>query len=182
MRVINIIIRNFHPFREPSKLQQYIARAPSKQEPPWTRLALKIKTDENIIIEKQSNNVNNTNNKHVEKLKQQFDPQTQLLKLEDELQEEMAFALSRTGQKMEYFYRLLKIAENNTNNNEKSTTISFSEKLKAINEFNNAIDAALKAREELIIHRQSLGFTWKNQSIIEEQYPIPKRKITPTSS
>ena len=35
---------------------------------------------------------------------------------------------------------------------------------------------ALKAREELVIHRQALGFTWNNKRIVENQFPIEQIK------
>jgi len=43
----------------------------------------------------------------------------------------------------------------------------------AVKLFNDVRQFAENARTELIIHRQAIGLTWRNQSIVEEEFPLP---------
>ena len=43
----------------------------------------------------------------------------------------------------------------------------------AVKEFNEVRQFAENARTELIIHRQAIGLTWRNQKIVEEEFPLP---------
>ena len=43
----------------------------------------------------------------------------------------------------------------------------------ALKDYDDMRRIAAKAREDLIIHRQAIGFTYRNQAIVEEEFPLP---------
>lgn len=43
----------------------------------------------------------------------------------------------------------------------------------AVKLFNEVRQFAEDTRTELIIHRQAIGLTWRNQKIVEEEFPLP---------
>ena len=152
-----------------SKLNEYFSRkvtvATIKKEKPWERLACKIK-DKNI------------DSKHSDNFKRVYNPEENLVKLQDEICEEMADSLARTGRKVNYYFNIMKKLDDRCNQDLKDSKISMTVKRENIIALNSSIDEFEQIRDELIIHRQSLGFTWKNQEIVEQEFPISlKRKI-----
>lgn len=155
---------------EPSKLQKYVARPPNKGTTSWNRIATNIK-GEAIVSDKVS--------KHIESLKSSYDPSDHITKLEEELCEEMAAALGRSGSKCDHYYNALMKMEKYCEDTLQSSNFTTNEKMQVINNFNELLVKARNAREELIIHRQAIGFVWRNQKIVEDQYPMPARKSMP---
>ena len=51
------------------------------------------------------------------------------------------------------------------------------EKEALIDLFNEVRELALQAREDLIIHRQAVGFTFQNQKLVEDEFPLPGKKV-----
>jgi len=146
------------------KLRQYTANVPSsKPIPAWNRLANNIKdVDMGTTFSDQ---------KHIEKLRVSFDPCDSISRLEDELMEEMANALGKTGRKCDVLFKLLvklKIKYDIIDEND-------SEKNILATHFNEVRRLATDARRDLIIHRQCCGFTWQNHKIIMEEYPLPDK-------
>lgn len=209
-----------------SKLYEYVAKPPSKSVPSWRRLAMGIKQEHGMInatstttateASTVSNGDNDASNEYVEKLRKLYDPNQEFSLLEDELREEMAQALGKTGSKCEYFFLLMQIAgkecdeiftefggeqyrimcdDKNSNNfssthssannldaavadaNNIQTNAMIKAKQQAVDKFNQSRRKAIEARAELVIHRQSIGLIWRNQQIVEEQYPLLPARI-----
>ena len=100
-----------------------------------------------------------------------------------ELQEEMAVALGKTGDKCVYYFKLLDRAHEEylikTDGDEKHC-YSLEERIVAVQTFNVIRQEADAARRNLIIHRQAIGFYWNNHKIIENQFPLPPKLKEPT--
>ena len=99
------LTRGYHRAKNDSsnKLLEYIAKPPSKNEPAWARLANQIKNEDHYtgIVKKFESNINEI-----------CDRRDHISKIEDELREEMAKSLGRTGQKCVYaFDQLTKAKE-----------------------------------------------------------------------
>ena len=155
-----------------SKLLEYVARPPKKQESTWRTLAQKLQ---------QAPNLATPEGKHVDKLKKQgvYSVEDTIGKLEEELQEEMAQALGRTGDKLQYIYKLMKLAENNYHEAvEKGEEVAYRQA--AAEAFNTIREEVDTRRRDLIIQRQAVGFYWRNHHIITDHYPIPNRIRVPT--
>ena len=148
-----------------SKLLEYTATPPTKQTSAWTSLAKKLQGTHLSAGPEQ---------KHVDKVKGTgvYSIEDSLGKLEEELQEEMASALGKTGDKLEYTYKLMKKAEVKLNE-----SVSNNEELEkrraAVDLFNAVRDEVEIQRRNLIIHRQAVGFYWRNHQIVTDHYPIP---------
>ena len=164
VRNTGCIFRFFRSSSDDSKLLEYIAKPPSKSEPAWSRLANKIKSsDEDRIVQKFEMNINDI-----------CDRRDHVAKIEDELREEMAKALGKTGRKCVYAFDLLRKAEQQCINarNRPSEEYQY-----AVKTYNEVREFAENARTELIIHRQAIGLTWRNQKIVEEEFPLPPREF-----
>lgn len=204
---LGIVRYNLHAAKQyrhfSSKFYEYMAKPPAKrEEPAWTRLAWGIKgTAQNKVsnsisaaacagaAEATSESTGAAGSTYYDRLRRVHDPEQHLHILEDELCEEIACALGRTGRKCDYMFHMMELAaaecdrlEAEVQRLHHSTTPSSSsleaaaavESLKqAITKFNSARSAAHDARTELVIHRQSVGLIWRNQRIVEEQYPLP---------
>ena len=136
--------------------------------------------------------------RHMTEIRKGFDPRDSIPKLEEEIQGEIAFALGKTGTKCTLIFRSLRALD-------AKITASRDDKEKEflIHEFNEVRLVAHGARRDLVIdgtkissyyflhldlrtayffpnqviHRQACGFTWHNQKLIEEEFPIPPKKI-----
>ena len=154
-----------------SKLLEYCARPPRKQEPSWRNLASKLKHGASF---------DDASKDHIEKIKPQFDVSDSLAKLEEELQEEMAVALGKTGDKCVYYFKLLDRAHEEYLMKKDEKHCSLEERVVAAQTFNVIRQEADAARRNLIIHRQAIGFYWNNHKIIENQFPLPPKLKEPT--
>lgn len=154
-----------------SKLLEYCARPPRKQEPSWKTLAAKLKSG--------TDSDDRSRDSYIDKMKPMYDVSDSIAKLEDELQEEMAVALGKTGDKTCYYFKLHQRAHEEflllT-----SKEASLDERLKACRTFNVIRAEAEAARRNLIIHRQAIGFYWRNHSIVEEKFPLLPKVKEPT--
>ena len=161
--------REFSLYSGDSKLMAYVAKPPSpKPKPAWNRLAHKIKGEGG-----DNENLFGMNENHIELLRESFDRRDPVLKLEDELAEEMAAALGRTGRKCQYLFDLLAQGETRF-----ASTAEGSVEQKEIGRaFNEVRVLAREARRNLIIHRQAVGFSYRNHHIVEEEFPLPPPKI-----
>ena len=155
-----------------SKLLEYVARAPKKHEATWSTLAKKLKGHTDLV---------SPDGKHVDKLKKQgvYSVEDSIGKLEEELQEEMAYALGRTGDKLEHAYQLMQLSHERyhlaVENKEE-----LAKRQLAAETFNALRMAADTRRRDLIIQRQAVGFYWRNHQIITDHYPIPNKIRVPT--
>ena len=155
-----------------SKLLEYVARAPKKHEATWSSLAKKLKAPSDVV---------SPDGKHVDQLKKQgvYSVEDNIGKLEEELQEEMAHALGKTGDKLEYAYKLMKLAQKSYHLAvEKNEDLA--KRRLAAETFNKLRVEADSRRRDLIIQRQAVGFYWRNHQIISDHYPIPNKIRVPT--
>lgn len=155
-----------------------MAKAPAKKaEPAWHRLAYRIKNN---------NDVSAASHKHIETLKDAgFDENDSIGKLEHELQEEIACALGRTGQKCNLYLSILRSIDEeieelcgDTNEEVEYNDVDLlKERLTVLYaDFNEVQHLASKAIEYLKIHRQAVGFTFRNHEFVNKSFPLPKRK------
>lgn len=145
------------------KLRSYVSKPiPTKPDPTWTRLAHKIK---DVELETEF-----SKNKHLEQLRTVYDPQEAIAKLEDEIQEEIASSLGKTGGKCQLYFTMLKRLAVKYEN---STDIPSKNRVALL--FNDVRTIARASRRDLIIHRQAAGFTFQNHRIVESEFPLPAK-------
>jgi hypothetical protein len=155
-----------------SKLLEYMARAPKKAEASWRTLAQKLKAAPDLT---------SLEGKHIDKIKKQgvYSVEDSVGKLEEELQEEMAQALGRTGDKLEYVFKLMKLAQKSYYKSIENSEELIKRQL-AAETFNTLREEVDTRRRDLIIQRQAVGFYWRNHQIITDHYPIPNKIRVPT--
>lgn len=83
----------------------------------------------------------------------------------------MARALSNTDAKCAYNFAKLDLCKRAIDH-----ATNHSEKAKAVDAYNAQRDLCQRARHELIIHRQALGFKTNNHKCVEKHYPLPPRQ------
>ncbi len=111
--------------------------------------------------------------KHIDDIKKNVDLQDTIGKIEDELREEMAKSLGRTGIKMQFGMQRMNEAKLLLDKIFSDAKSTHEDKVNAVELFNKSRDFAYRTRIELIIHRQSIGLTWNNENIVETEFPIP---------
>ncbi|MEL6344223.1 MAG: hypothetical protein AAFV53_13975 [Myxococcota bacterium] len=89
--------------------------------------------------------------------------------LEQEILSEMAAALGRAGEKVDYNLLRLELADEAI-----AKASSPVERRRKIQAYNKIREDALRARWELKVHREALGFVRNRQ--LEELYPVPPRR------
>ena len=95
--------------------------------------------------------------------------------LSDEIAEEMSRALANTAAKVNYQFAKLDFLKSDFDKASKSRN----DKQKAAEAFNAQRSVCMKARTELVIHRQALGFKTNNHRAVEAHFPLPPpQKIT----
>ena len=127
------------------KFASYVAKPPqTKKEPAWHRLAKDIKNFD-------TDNLTAAKVRHLSEIRKSYDPHDTIPKLEEEIQGEIAYALSKTGSKVTILFRELKKLDEAIEN------AYGEEKAKLIDLFNEVRQMAYDARRDLIIHRQAVG-------------------------
>ena len=134
---------------------------PSKPSSTWERGAISVKnTDET--------------NPYLEAIRDTHDPSMHLKTIEDELKGTIGQALGKQSEKILVQVRLMsteyekyeKLLEEHSNNPEHPQIVEVAE------QYNVHQQAAIKARWELIVHRQAAGFIVNNHSYVMKHYPI----------
>eukprot|EP00600_Ochromonadales_sp_CCMP1393_P005893 CAMPEP_0174963256 /NCGR_PEP_ID=MMETSP0004_2-20121128/5230_1 /TAXON_ID=420556 /ORGANISM="Ochromonas sp., Strain CCMP1393" /LENGTH=108 /DNA_ID=CAMNT_0016211863 /DNA_START=296 /DNA_END=619 /DNA_ORIENTATION=+ len=97
---------------------------------------------------------------YLNRLRAVHDPEQHIESLEDELREEMAQALGRTGSKCDYLFYLMEKEGQKCEEVLMNCASVEQEKQQAVHAYNLAREEAIQARAELIIHRQSVGLVW----------------------
>lgn len=124
----------------------------------WERSAKRVK---NIDVSDQ----------YLDKIRAEtVDPTLQLKTIEDELYGAIGKALGKQGDKILFAIREMK--EEHTRYNECIENQEFGEALEYANKHNEARKRAIKARWELLVHRQAVGFTVDNHAVVHETFPI----------
>jgi hypothetical protein len=103
-----------------------------------------------------------------ERLRRRLDVEQAHEDLEREIRHEIACALGRSAEKVDVALLHLELARV-----EVETAASRAGRLAAVRAFNAARDAAWRARYELIVHREAVGF--RHNEAVERLYPIPAR-------
>lgn len=88
--------------REPSPLLSYVANVPAKEQPSWRRLAEQIKDSGSLAGSDDA-----TESVYAARLRANYDRRDHIEKIEQEVMEEMASSLGRTGDKVNYHFLLL---------------------------------------------------------------------------
>jgi hypothetical protein len=182
--VVSHSLRFFHKHNRSSpSLAHYAAKIPTKEQHSWKRIANQIKKGLVIGPDTSDESV------YSARLRATHDHRDAVEKIEDELMEEMAGALGRSGTKCDVLFLLL---ENQGKRcDEVAALISdavgaeFEENKvalqTAVTEFNRLRHDAENARRELIIHRQAVGFRQSNYEFVESHWPLPPRRLVEIS-
>jgi hypothetical protein len=101
----------------------------------------------------------------LERLKTVLDPEAHHRQLEAEVHQEMAFALGRTGRKLELALAALEAATVALDN------AAPADEAAALAVYSVARQAALDARRDLVIHREAIGI--RDSRELADRYPIP---------
>eukprot|EP00924_Labyrinthula_sp_SR-Ha-C_P013495 snap_masked-scaffold_5-processed-gene-4.14-mRNA-1 protein AED:1.00 eAED:1.00 QI:0/0/0/0/1/1/2/0/217 len=158
-RTAKIIIRNF-----------------SNNKSPWQRLSQRIKFPD-TVPNSSTEQKRNTSEKYMGQVEDKTSgPASALKLLEDELVEEVAASLGRSGDKLKLSFQEMHEAHNEVleflNSNDLNCPVIKRELNVLIGKYSTKRSQAEVARWELIIHRQSIGFRYKNVEIIEKTYPL----------
>ena len=103
---------------------------------------------------------------HLERLRARVDVACAQEQLEREIVQEMAAALGRTAEKV-----AAALADLDAARTAVDASTSEEERVVAIARFNQRRSAALRARHELVIHREAIGI--RRNDVLESVYPIP---------
>jgi len=106
---------------------------------------------------------------YLDRLRRRVDPAQAQQQLETEIVGEIAAALGRAGEKVDYALLRLEVASREI---EEASTPR--DRRKQIADFNRLRDEALAARLELRIHREAIGI--RRNHLLDATYPIPPRR------
>ena len=132
--------------------------APSKPSKAWERGAKLVKNTD-------------VTNPYLEQVRSEVvDPALQMKTIEDELCGAIGKALGRQGEKVLFAIRDMK--EAHSQYLECIQSQAYEEAVQHATRHNDARKRAIKARWELLVHRQAVGFTVDNHSVIHKTFPI----------
>lgn len=135
-------------------------RGPSKPTKSWERSAKLVKdTDYH-------------HSDYMEAIRATHDPSLHLKTIEDELMQTMGQALGKQGDKILHALRRMDDAYQEYTKALEEDHCRKSAK-KAVEAYNEHRSSAVKARWELIVHRQAIGMIVNNHKFVTEKYPIP---------
>jgi hypothetical protein len=124
-------------------------------------------------FERSAKLVKNTDhtNQYLDKIRSEtVDPTLQLKTIEDELCGAIGKALGRQGEKV--LFALTEMNEERIKYKECIQRQQLHQAVEYANRHNEARKRALKARWELLVHRQAVGFTTDNHSVVHATFPI----------
>ena len=127
----------------------------------------------NSTWERSAKRVKNTDlsDPYLDKIRAEtVDPALQLKTIEDELCGAIGKALGKQGDKV--LFAIRNMVEEYENYNNCIESRRFNEALEFARRHNEARKRALKARWELLVHRQAVGFTVDNHTVVHETFPI----------
>lgn len=180
---ISFCIKNCR-FLSSSSSSSFTVNQPVKPTKSWERSAKLVKN-----IDKS--------NAYLEHIRESHDPSMQLKTLEDELKQTMGKALGKQGEKINN--ALLLVVEERKKIETILSSLSIDklcindddvllmdEETKkdvylAVERYNQYIKDAEKARWELLVHRQAIGFITQNHRYLNEKFPIPDKIRLPNS-
>jgi len=98
------------------------------------------------------------------------DPALQLKTIEDELCGAIGKALGRQGEKV--LFAIREMEEERSQYLHYLSIRAYEGAVESANRYNDARRRAIKARWELLVHRQAVGFTVDNNSVVHTTFPI----------
>ena len=105
---------------------------------------------------------------YLDRLQQRMQAVRQRKSLEQEILEEMADALRRAEDKVNFALLKLDVIDAELSNAEPA------ERPAVASEFNTQWDEARRAIWEFRVHREAIGLFWTSE--LDEMYPLPRRK------
>uniref|UniRef100_A0A7S2LI54 Uncharacterized protein n=1 Tax=Leptocylindrus danicus TaxID=163516 RepID=A0A7S2LI54_9STRA len=136
---------------------------PEPNKSAWERGAIAVK---NIDV----------TNPYLESIRQTHDPVMHVKTIEDELKGTIGKALGKQGQKILMWMKVMQQERDQYDSllvQDVERTVITASKLNAIaKEYNAAREKAIKARWELVVHRQAAGFIVNNHKFVHEKFPI----------
>jgi hypothetical protein len=111
-------------------------------------------------------------NQYLEHIREVHDPSLHVKTLEDEIRGTMGKALGRQGEKILYSLRLMQEERDRYNELVQQQSISSDQVRESAERYNNHRQNAVKARWELMVHRQAVGFVVNNHKFVHEKFPI----------
>ena len=106
---------------------------------------------------------------YLERLKRRVDVELATEELEREIVQEMASALGRAGDKVDYAFLRLDVVARAID-----CAATPGERRKRIEQWNALREEAIEARYELRIHREAVGL--RRNGVLEAMYPTPPRR------
>lgn len=103
---------------------------------------------------------------HLERLKARVDPDAAFDDLQREIYAEMAYSLGRSEARVDYALLRLEVAGREVE------TAAPGERRAAIETFNALRREALRARRDLLIHREAIGLPGNQR--LKKMYPVPR--------
>jgi hypothetical protein len=126
------------------------------REAPWTKLVRELKDA-------------GYESPYLDRLRARLDPATEVARLEAEIVQEMAHALGRTEDKLNFALLRLELAGRAVDSAADPLA-----RYERVREFNALRIEALDARRNLQIHREAIGI--RRNKVLDELYPIPPRR------
>lgn len=126
------------------------------REAPWTRLVRELKDT-------------GYESPYLDRLRARLDPAEAVARLETEIVQEMAQALGRTEDKLNYALLRLELAARAID-----TAPDQLVRYERVKEFNALREDAIQARRNLQIHREAIGI--RRNRMLDDLYPIPQRR------
>ena len=133
-------------------------KSPTKPSTSWERGAKLVKKTD-------------MTNQYLDKVRAEVvDPALQIKTIEDELCGAIGKALGKQGDKV--LIAIRKMKEEQIQYIEHINNQSYEQALQSALSYNEARKDAIKARWELLVHRQAVGFTVDNHSVVHSTFPI----------
>ena len=126
------------------------------RQPPWKALVLALQDQ-------------GYESPYLDRLRRRLDPEQAQASLEKEIVQEIAAALGRTAAKVDLALLRLELA-----GKELDSATGATERAACAARFDARRIEALRARHELLIHREAVGI--RRNDILETVYPIPPRR------
>ncbi|MEW6273182.1 MAG: hypothetical protein AB1689_28215 [Thermodesulfobacteriota bacterium] len=126
------------------------------RDAPWTRLVRELKDA-------------GYESPYLDRLRARLDPREAFVQLEKEIVREMAAALGRTEDRLNYALLRLELA-----GHEVDAAADERERAARVRTFNALREEALEARHWLQIHREAIGI--RRNKVLFELYPIPPKR------
>jgi len=126
------------------------------REAPWSRLVRELKDT-------------GYESPYLDRLRARLDPAEAVARLETEIVQEMAQALGRTEDKLDYALLRLELAARAIDAAPDELV-----RYERVREFNTLRQEAIEARRNLQIHREAIGI--RRNRMLDDLYPIPPRR------